>query len=698
MRRLPSLLAGMLLAAIWVHALSGFGGAGTVDFFGRWMHDAVILFAAVGCLAAAIPRGSDRLAWCALGAGLLASLTGDLIYSLAPDLDAVPVPSASDPFWLAIFPCFYVALIALIRSRIGRTLWATRLDGLAGGLAIASVLACLTMSAAVDGSAGAPFWEAATNLAYAVGDLMLLGAIVSAVGLTGWRIDRLWGTLGAAILALETADVIYMTGWGGAPGGVVADAFVATGDRRARMGRRPPAGRSAAAAAAAGRGLFVPVGFGAIALSVLALAVPLHVNAVALGLAVAALGLVLARMALALGENHALLATSRLEAATDPLTGLSNRRRLEIDLAGVLQADAPHALLLLDLNGFKAYNDSYGHGAGDILLHRLGSALADAVDGRGAAYRIGGDEFCVLAPLRSDLAEFSAYCAAALATHGDGFSITAAHGAVLLPDEGRDADVVLALADARMYGQKNAGRPPAALQSADVLRAVLAERAPALAEHVGAVSELACAVAAELDLPADELEALRHAAALHDIGKMAIPESILEKRGALSASEWALIRRHTIIGERILAAAPGARAERHAGALQPRADRRQGLPRRAGRNGHPARIAHHPRRRRVRRHALRAQLRDDVHRGRGARRTAPLRGQPVRPDRGRRVRARHDPAAAAGAALRRSRPSSSSAVSLASEIRTQPSPPPPNVVPGATATCRRRNSSQRTRP
>jgi diguanylate cyclase (GGDEF)-like protein len=261
-------------------------------------------------------------------------------------------------------------------------------------------------------------------------------------------------------------------------------------------------------------------------------------------------------MALALGENHALLRASRVEAATDPLTGLSNRRRLEIDLAGVLQEDTPHALLLLDLNGFKTYNDSYGHGAGDILLHQLGTALAAAVDGRGDAYRIGGDEFCVLAPLRTDLEEFSAYCAAALATRGDGFAITAAHGAVLLPAEGRDASTVLALADARMYGQKNAGRPPAALQSADVLMAVVAERAPALASHVNAVCELACEVAAVLDLTGAELETLRHAAALHDIGKMAIPESILEKRGALSDNEWALIRRHTIIGERILAAAP----------------------------------------------------------------------------------------------------------------------------------------------
>ena len=147
-----------------------------------------------------------------------------LIYSLAPNLDEVPVPSLSEPFWLAIYPCLYVALIALIRSRIGHTLWATRLDGLAGGLAIASVLACVTMSAAVKGSAGAPFWEEATNLAYPVGDLMLLGAIVSAVGLADWRIDRLWGTLGAAIISLVTADVIYMTQLGGNPGGIVADA------------------------------------------------------------------------------------------------------------------------------------------------------------------------------------------------------------------------------------------------------------------------------------------------------------------------------------------------------------------------------------------------------------------------------------------------------------------------------------------
>ena len=465
MRRFPGALAGALLLAIWAHALIGFGGAGMQDFFGRWMHDAVILAAAVGCLTGAIRGESARLAWGVLAAGLLATAAGDLIYSTAPDLAAVPVPSISDPFWLAIYPCEYVALLAVTRGRVGRTLWATRLDGLAGGLAAAAVLACVTVSLAVQGSADAPFWEAATNLAYPVGDLVLLGAIVSAVGLAGWRIDRLWGTLGLAILAMEAADLMYVTGAQGALG-PIADALAATGIVGLARAAALAPGAQAARRTTPGAGLFVPVGCGALALGVLALGVPLHFNAVALGLAAAALGVVLVRMALALSENHALLAASRVEATTDALTGLSNRRKLQLDLALALKDEAPHALVLLDLNGFKAYNDTYGHVAGDRLLTQLGAALASAVDGRGTTYRMGGDEFCVLAPLRTGLHEFSAECAAALATYGDGFSITAAHGAALLPDEGRDVSTVLGIADARMYRQKHAGRPPAAHQPA----------------------------------------------------------------------------------------------------------------------------------------------------------------------------------------------------------------------------------------
>jgi two-component system, cell cycle response regulator len=115
---------------------------------------------------------------------------------------------------------------------------------------------------------------------------------------------------------------------------------------------------------------------------------------------------------------------------------------------------------------------------------------------------------------------------------------------------------VLALADERMYQRKRGGRVPATRQSANVLAAVVEEHAPQLAEHMRSVAELAYATAVEVGVVGAELEALRYAAALHDIGKMAIPHEILAKRGPLEPDEWELMRQHTIVGERILASAP----------------------------------------------------------------------------------------------------------------------------------------------
>jgi two-component system, cell cycle response regulator len=554
-RRLPAVVGAALLAAIWAHALLAFGDAGTADFFARWMHDAVFVVAGLACVADAIATPRRRLPAAALGTGLLLVAVGDLIYSMAPDLEAVPVPSLSDPFWLSIYPCMYLALLVITRERVGHTLVATRLDGIVSGFAVASLLASVTMSTAIDSTAGAPLAEQLTNLAYPTADLVLLGAVVSAIALAGWQIDRLWVILGGSILASEAANLVYMLGSDGQIG-IVADALVATGamGMASAVITRPRTG--VRRSADAGRGLFVPVAFGMVALGLLAVSVPLHVNGVAIGLAVTTLALVLTRMLLALKENQALLGASRVEATTDALTGLNNRRKLKTDLALALEDGSRYALVLLDLNGFKSYNDSYGHGAGDALLAQLSEALAERLRGVGVAYRMGGDEFCVLVREPGDVDALSALTADALSTRGNGFSITAAYGAVVVPDEAHDDKTALVLADTRMYRQKNSGRLPAAHQSAGVLLAVMEERAPGLASHVRTVSDLACATAVELGMAGDDLDALRHAAALHDIGKMAVPESVLEKPGPLSDAEWDLVRRHTLVGERILAAAP----------------------------------------------------------------------------------------------------------------------------------------------
>jgi hypothetical protein len=111
---------------------------------------------------------------------------------------------------------------------------------------------------------------------------------------------------------------------------------------------------------------------------------------------IALIGELISKAEIAAGEILAHEAI-RHQAVTDPLTGLGNRRRLSADLAAALRVaceSRPSLLLLLDLDGFKDYNDTFGHLAGDALLARLGAKLNEAVAGFGSAYRLGGDEFC----------------------------------------------------------------------------------------------------------------------------------------------------------------------------------------------------------------------------------------------------------------------------------------------------------------
>jgi diguanylate cyclase (GGDEF)-like protein len=151
--------------------------------------------------------------------------------------------------------------------------------------------------------------------------------------------------------------------------------------------------------------------------------------------------------------NERLLAVTEREARTDALTGLRNRRALWADLEVV--GDAPHMVALFDLDGFKAYNDTFGHPAGDALLTRLGERLATTLDGLGTAYRIGGDEFCVLAPLEPHGPEaVTALAATALSEVGDGHAIECSSGFAVMPAEARDAEAALGLADQRMYRHK----------------------------------------------------------------------------------------------------------------------------------------------------------------------------------------------------------------------------------------------------
>jgi diguanylate cyclase (GGDEF)-like protein len=249
------------------------------------------------------------------------------------------------------------------------------------------------------------------------------------------------------------------------------------------------------------------------------------------------------------------------QALQDVLTGLPNRRRLMADFeqkAAEATMERPLLLVLFDLDGFKAYNDTFGHPAGDALLIRLGRNLTAEIAGLGWPYRMGGDEFCVLALLDSGgPAPVTRAAGAALSEHGEGFSVTASYGSVLVPVEAADLSQALQVADRRMYASKSIGsRASAGRQSADVLLKVLSERSPDLGTHLDEVTALCGAVGERLSLPEEDLAALLQAASLHDVGKASIPDEILNKPGPLDEEEWRFMRGHSVIGERILSAAP----------------------------------------------------------------------------------------------------------------------------------------------
>ncbi len=259
-------------------------------------------------------------------------------------------------------------------------------------------------------------------------------------------------------------------------------------------------------------------------------------------------------------ENEELLGLSREDASTDVLTGLGNRRALIDDLSSAIARQAPgaHELLVafFDLDGFKQYNDTFGHAAGDALLTRLGGRLSAAAMRSGTAYRMGGDEFCMLAWCAPESAESLLEGAlTALSASGEGWHIGCSQGAVWVPSEAATSSEALRSADVRMYANK-ASRSSTGRQIADVLLQVLSEQDKGMNTHGGHVAELSGEVAQALHEPDLEVQRIRLAATLHDIGKTALPAALLNKPGPLSPQEWEFMHRHTMIGERIVLAAP----------------------------------------------------------------------------------------------------------------------------------------------
>ena len=557
-----SFLALVLFA---VHGGFGIGGRGLDSFFNDWVYDGLLVVSAASCAARAVLVREQRAAWAVLAGGLTLWTAGEIYTTVVlSHMDNPPYPSLSDGLQLAFYPASYVALLMVFRARMQQARASFWLDGLVAALAVCTIGEVTVFHTVVAGSGGTETsLQVATDLAYPVGDMVMMALVASVFALTAWRPGRAWAmiALGLGFAAVADSIFAYQSAGGTYEVGTALDALWPAAALLVGFAAWERSGSSSEIRLEGWRILILPVVFALPALGFLVYDHYAHLDGAAVILAGLTLVAVIVRTAMTFGENMRMLRNSRREALTDPLTGLGNRRRLMLDLEREFEHTehpAPRALALLDLDGFKRYNDSFGHPAGDALLARLGRNLDDAVSPSGRAYRLGGDEFCALVSTDLEGAEAIVTAATdALSEHGRGFVISASHGLVHLPTEASDSSTAMQIADQRLYANKGARQLNAVSQQArDVLMQILQERQPDLHTHLHDVAALALPVGRTMGLSAERLEDMARAAELHDVGKMAIPDEILNKPGPLDGVELGFIRQHTLVGERILAAAP----------------------------------------------------------------------------------------------------------------------------------------------
>lgn len=562
-RHLP--LAGLAVAAALFLLVAtqlelGYGGKSVSNLFTNWLYDGVGEAAGLTCLSRGLRYREDRLAWVLIGTGVLLWTAGDVYYTFVlQNAASQPFPSPADAGYLGFYLPAFVGLGLLVRARVVQFSGSVWLDGLIVALTVSSLATGIVLDAVWRTSTG-DFAAVATNLAYPAGDALLLALVVAAFAFSGWSLDWTWLLVGGGLGLFGVADSTYLyeIAKGTYHYGTWLDLSWPATFVLIAAASCVPRGRARTARLEGWGLLAVPV---VMALACLSLVVWDHfhrVNMVALITASLGLAAVVGRLAVTFVEHLRLLEHTREESLTDALTGLRNRRALvaRLDELGAQPVPAPHLLLLFDLDGFKSYNDTFGHSAGDALLRRLGQRLQAAVGDRGSSYRLGGDEFCILVVGSSvDLEWIRAAASAGLRESGEGFTITCSSGHVLIPHEAEGANQALQIADRRMYTEK--GAASSGQDSREVLLQALAERDTALGEHTGIVADLATALAAEVGLAGAAAKHVRAAAELHDVGKLALPETLLAKPEPLDDAEWMLVRQHTLIGERIICRAEG---------------------------------------------------------------------------------------------------------------------------------------------
>jgi diguanylate cyclase (GGDEF)-like protein/putative nucleotidyltransferase with HDIG domain len=266
------------------------------------------------------------------------------------------------------------------------------------------------------------------------------------------------------------------------------------------------------------------------------------------------------------------------DANTDNLTGLGNHRAYQAALreriAEAERNGAEFSLCIVDVDDFKRINDTYGHQVGDDVLAALAEILRHARDG--VAYRCGGDEFAILFP-GNGTAAFERITEVQDAVAGLGLTpVTVSVGIAAYPTQAAEADGLQRMADGALYWSKHHGKNRSFVYSPKIVRIHSAKelewetermarlraaknivrfvdaKDPSTANHSETVSALAGAIAKELGLDDSTVDQLALAGLLHDIGKIGIPDVVLQAPRPLTPEEFESIKAHPALGYSLL--------------------------------------------------------------------------------------------------------------------------------------------------
>ncbi len=551
-----------------------------------------------------VSADKDKTVLLFLGLGTLSLALGEVswaYYEVFLGLDEPPYPSIADYFYLASYPFLFISLLSMSRFSGAGVLTRVRavLD-----ITVVTILAFVPMWFFLIKpvyTPEAPLTEAIVNGLYPALDVALIIAIL--INLMGFKRSkwRAWEIMIAAGFVLTiAADVIFNYFAG-------QNVYFAASITARLLDLLWMASyflfflaalfsiKSTAQMGAIDSETQVHVGWrdSLIPLTI-AIAIPLFiyeaqfrvqsvydswaliVSATALAVAVAI------RASVVVVENNRLFSS----ATTDALTGQYNHRffqeRLKIELDRAERSSESLSMAIIDVDDFSRINNVYGHFKGDVLLHEMGAKIKEHVRTTDTVARIGGDEFGLILP---DTAELEAYkvCMAAQeavnSIHGfEELGVTISAGIATFPEHAEDLDTLTKKADGALYWAKYHGKSqvliydPATIETLDVeeriqriedlsylstvqsLAAAVDARDPYTRHHSQHVSGLVNMMSQKVGFDKEKAKMMETAALLHDVGKIGIPDSILQKPGKLTDQEMEKIREHPQISQKILSA------------------------------------------------------------------------------------------------------------------------------------------------